>query len=690
MPAALGGGPPLYSDPPYPDPDYVPRYFLRIVARDEDGAASASSEASGSAVQVTGPNIAAETIEGGNIKGRTISANKLAATLVLASTLTTAEAGQRVTIDPNGVRLYSPTGDVLVDIPTDPDKDAIFSGDIVARTLTVIEGATLRGESYLDKGASMTLLERLAAPGTAPTVAIAHDYRDFPDTVWPVYPGTFAGLHYDAAGDAGGATPTFWVGCHSYPTGHSSLREYRASDGALLRTIDLGEPDAVQGVTRVGSHIYVLASYAGSGTMLAKYVQATLALVTSVAVTTSHVPEALGTDGTDLLIVLNRGATLQQPQVQKRSAATLALSSTVTCSGVPNLDQQSYFGITAQGGLWWIAGGNATLGFGGVIALSTAGAYQANREFVGGTIGVAHDGAAFWTLVGLTVYDGVTPTGPRLIRHTAWDWTTESAVYWVGYIWRNAAGPYETTIGPRASINLGKYRRTRVSVSLPTFPAGVDAFRVYVERAASAPATTALKRQAATTYLTSEAASPSYLLAFDTGGAAPPTTNSFPGGISEVKPATTGLGWLLRGDGAVAVRPGFDVQELVNASSVQNIGATAVLADVNIAMPSGWNSYDVLLIGKVTLRNSVASDHRATAQLESPASTVLNQPSSVSLYSSAAFAEEPCSIPLEAYVTGLTGARQVRIVATVTGGTTTSGDTQSTNRYLLALLIRRT
>lgn len=680
--------------------DYEETYYVRTIAKDADGAAAQSTEASGAPVQVDTPDIAVEAVTADRILANSITADRFAATLVLTSLLTTAESGQRVAIDTDGIRLYSPDGEILVDIPTDPTKEASFSGDITARQLTVLEGATFRGSSYLDKGASLNLLERTAAPGTAPTLTIDHDYQELGAGL-PAG-GTPLGLYYDAAGGAGGSTAS-WLTTTGDGSGNFYVQEYRADTGAFVRqaalTPSLFGITRIYGAARLGSYVYALVqvdlpprgdpAYYLVRVNQAAFTYDSASLIASPG--TTVFPECIGADGTNLLVMVNRVSL--QPQVRRYDGA-MALVSTTTFTGWPTpLTGWTYKGIVAQGGSWWVCAEDASLTYSaGTRCVSTAGAYTANRDFyvsgpaTGQANGLAHDGTRFWTLAAT-----LTALTPRLVRHSTWDWTTENATYWVGYTWRTDAGPYETTIGPRASISLTGYRRARVAVSVPAFPSGVTGFRVYVDRAASAPATTSLKRQAASTYLTSETVSPGRLIGFDTGGAAPPTSNTYPGGISEIRPSnTSGLQWFLAGDGGIAVRNAFDVQELVsNAGSVNLTGSVTQVDSVTLTKPTGWNSFDAILLGRVTLAGQVGSDHRAAAQLESPSGTALNVPSAAALPNTTV-ATDPATVPLQAYLSNLSANQVVRIVAQITGGTTTSGDVTALGRYLTAILIRRT
>lgn len=176
----------------------------------------------------------------------------------------------------------------------------------------------------------------------------------------------------------------------------------------------------------------------------------------------------------------------------------------------------------------------------------STGAYVADNEFGSATSmldGLAHDG---------TVFRGWVAANPTKVwKFTDWDWTTESALYWVGYSWYDSvATTHETRVGPRASITMR--RRERLQVNNPAIPVGggddPDKVRVYMERNASEPTAGNYKLQV-TDALTSR-----FLSTFATGGAADPTSNDFAAGNpAEIRTsiAAGSGGWSLKGDGTI-------------------------------------------------------------------------------------------------------------------------------------------
>ena len=114
-----------WADPPT---NSVPKvYYVQVVAKDADGSAAASSEGSGSMDQTATDDLVANAV----------TAEKLAATIVLATLFQTATSGQRVEFDVDGIRLYDTDGTtILVNLPTD-GTDPYFAAEIDARGIDI-------------------------------------------------------------------------------------------------------------------------------------------------------------------------------------------------------------------------------------------------------------------------------------------------------------------------------------------------------------------------------------------------------------------------------------------------------------------------------------------------------------------------------------------------------------------------
>jgi len=103
-------------------PAYGTTYFVRLVAKDEDGAGVVGTEGSGSPVQVVGPDLAANSVVAGKIAANAVTAGTLESVLALTSALLAGTpTAQRVeigygqdggVIDPTfiGIRAYAVDG----------------------------------------------------------------------------------------------------------------------------------------------------------------------------------------------------------------------------------------------------------------------------------------------------------------------------------------------------------------------------------------------------------------------------------------------------------------------------------------------------------------------------------------------------------------------------------------------------
>ena len=186
------------------------------------------------------PQLRANSVTASQILAGSVTADKLAATLLLASLIKTAApdgsdpgTGLRVEVDRAGIRAYDAGNVLQVNIPTD-GSSVYVRGQVSATNLVATASALLQGSALLGVGATMTVQNNVADPTAAPVLVGSVPKLGL--LAAPAHPS--AGLCYDPAGDAGGATPTFWVGATADDGATTDVAyEYRASDGALLRTL---------------------------------------------------------------------------------------------------------------------------------------------------------------------------------------------------------------------------------------------------------------------------------------------------------------------------------------------------------------------------------------------------------------------------------------------------------------------
>lgn len=133
------GSPFDYGSPDETGIGTVP-YYVRLVARDADGAAAAGTEGSGLPRQVTSPDIAAENVFAEHVLADTALFTKLQALLIISNTLKTATSGARWEADADGMRIYDSNDDLAVSLPTDGTDLFEFIGHVLAQGLDIEAG----------------------------------------------------------------------------------------------------------------------------------------------------------------------------------------------------------------------------------------------------------------------------------------------------------------------------------------------------------------------------------------------------------------------------------------------------------------------------------------------------------------------------------------------------------------------
>jgi hypothetical protein len=298
-----------------------------------------------------------------------------------------------------------------------------------------------------------------------------------------------------------------------------------------------GTMGKIIGVARQGTYIWVLDSL---GTLF-RYNQSDLSYVdkfTGVAsyITGTKANAGLFWNGTHLVITTASGVTATEVVVLVKVNTSGAFVSTHDTAG-----------LAINGGTATIRGGyydstNYWISINGTVYAYSGSTYAIvdDRNFglsAETSSGVTYDG---------TVFRGWSQSNPTKIwKYTSWDWTTESAVYWIGYAWYDSAGTtHETALSPRSSITLG--RRRRITITNPAIPTGgaddPDKVRVYMLRNATEPAAGSYEMQI------EDAATTRTLETYTTVNGLDATSNDFPAGTAATL-ASSSTGWTLKGDG---------------------------------------------------------------------------------------------------------------------------------------------
>jgi hypothetical protein len=158
-------------------------YFFRLIAKDEDGSAAASSEQSGTMQQVSGPDIAASSITASQIVTGSLTGDVFSGQLVLGSTISTGAlddsgniVGQRVDLGPLGLFIYDSTGHAVTGFPNDPATDSFVEGHFDMLSADVRDNFTMHGvNNSIGASAKITLGKGVSPPTAAPTIGFTYD-----------------------------------------------------------------------------------------------------------------------------------------------------------------------------------------------------------------------------------------------------------------------------------------------------------------------------------------------------------------------------------------------------------------------------------------------------------------------------------------------------------------------------------
>lgn len=191
---------------------YGTTYYFRIVAEDDDGAATQSIIASASPLQVTNADVIAGYIYAGNIFAEQITGGKFTSDITLASTIKTADTGARVELNALGMLITDSTGAPTTRLGTDAEN--FFKGTIEANGITVNGGLTLRGTTNeISRSSSLTLAQGVTASTNAPSVVVDWEKLALKDSFGNGFPqpGNLLGLTRTPDGKWLAADSSGWI-----------------------------------------------------------------------------------------------------------------------------------------------------------------------------------------------------------------------------------------------------------------------------------------------------------------------------------------------------------------------------------------------------------------------------------------------------------------------------------------------
>ena len=593
----LPGPAPAPGDPDTRNLAYGTTYYVKIIAKDADGSAAASSESSGTTNQVNGPDLALGSVTANNVVAGTFTGQEFAGTVFIGNNFKTAETGQRAEFGIDGFMAYKSTGALKFKVTTD-DADTFVDGEFVARGLTVTGGASFQSaQNEITADSALTLMRGIVPPTAVPKLTVNWDtLRPDTTTAQTGALGTFT------------LTPSE-VQCINY---HSNFNIYQSHGGGTrvwrydLTGTFLSFTDFKDIV--VTSEVWLPAPNDLAGWMMVKWIpNNTYYLYNNgnyynyTVIGPSGTVPTLTTDGTTLAIVETTGS----PGVVNigwRNPATLptvhgtnvpAPSSTVTTSTSRAYGSLKFHVLkdTFDGAAMRYIVSEIGAGFNGrTFNTATPTAAWLDEDWQSPTSnkrGIAYDGTNIWTYGA----DGY------LYKHTSTRWpSTVSSRWYAKMTFYDDVGTTHETL-PGASTYVSMQRRAKLVFTPPPIPdnGGVDdpkKVRLYMSigGAGVVSAGDAYPGDAAT-WLQSTTAVPVSITTLSTAGTA---VSSAPGNFPLTNPAkikNDDSSLVISGDGSIIstiltasglvtagslkLGPGSTVNDIQFGSSVQNIVGAA-------------------------------------------------------------------------------------------------------------------
>jgi hypothetical protein len=601
---ALPGPDPAPGDVDTRTLQYDTAYYIRIVALDDDGAAAPSLQAIGSVFQVTGVNLAVDSVTAENILAGSLTGELFSASIVVAGTFKSGETGQRVEWGAAGIQGYKSDGSMILNIPTD-GSTALFDGEFIIRGATITGGISIQNsQNEMTANSKMTLMRGIVGPSATPAVTVVWDQvrpsttsltaaqKTGTDPQW----GLGGPFDFDASAVSNiewKPAESMWVFQQIRPNGTRSW--YFNADGTPkdrygtgvyfsdVKDWEIWSTTEIYSGAKAG--VYTMFRFLPSGTDW--YVNGPNGFNHYTRLNSGGTP-ALGNNGTDFFIaetvgshlkinyhsMAPDGSNLPAPSTQYEANAGFAASPCSVQFSSTGFDigtaryAVAQRGVSYNGRLLVQSGtgpGSLLPGGSGGWASTTVDAESwesptTNRR------GQFWDGSNFYTLGG----DGL------LSKHTSerWDPTVTSSILWSGVTFKDTdaagTGTHETKMGPLKQTNLK--RRSKLLFIAPAVPDNggaddPDKVQWYAQRNATAPVSpwTSMWAQGSPIGgLTGPASLTITTLA--TTGTNPPTVNSFP--ASNPAQFTNDDGTLVI-DGAGLVKPKtLQVGALGNSTSV--------------------------------------------------------------------------------------------------------------------------
>lgn len=470
---------------------YDTDYFVRIIAKDDDGAAAASTEAVGQVVRVEGPDLAADSVTANNVVAGSFTGEEFAGTVFIGNTFKTAETGQRAEFGIDGYRAYKSDGSLKFEVTTD-DQDTFVDGEFIARGLTITGGASFQSnQNEITADSALTLMRGIVPPTAIPQLNVTYDtLRPDTTTTKTGTLGTFALAPAE-------------VQCAVYHLGKINLYQFR-NNGTRVWRFDVvtGAYDSHYDMGNIQVTGEVWHSSSGDGIMMVRYVPNNSWYIFHSGNYMPYTRLGTGTpsviyDGTNWGITENVGNRIN---IGYRTAVPTvhgtpipAASSTVLTSTSLSYSSQIFTVLkdTFDGGASRYITSDIGQNFNG-RAFNTSGTWL-DEDWPSPAInkrGIAYDGTNIWQYGA----DGY------LYKHTSamWPSTTSSIMHSKMTFYDDFGTTHETLPGTASSITMRK--RAKLIFTPPPIPdnGGVDdpkKVRLYMGIGATFPGNAALFKQ---------------------------------------------------------------------------------------------------------------------------------------------------------------------------------------------------
>lgn len=561
---ALPGDPP--PDPDTPDPrqfDYDSVYYVKIVAKDADGSAAPSAEATGNVIQIPAGSLGVDTVTAREVVSGSFTGEEFAGEVAVFSQFKTAVTGQRLEWGIAGIQQFRSDNTRRFYVPPTDEEDIFIDAQVRARGLQVTGGASFEGtQNSIEKEGALRLASGVSSSSiNTPQASVYYDTIRFnmPSGLAPA--GTLGNFVLN---------PTEVNSIAWTPASKIKVYQYRANQGTRIWQFNpvngnyeshIDFPDyEIMGEAWDPSNPadgYMLFRWmpdANGGKNGLQYYVAHANVFNKYSRAESTRFPTIGWVGSNFFVAEVIVGTPGKVQVRQYSPtlganqgnlpAPLSTFQTSTALSYLAIRPQALFGNFAGG-----VGGNRFVvsengGAANIYSFDSSGNWLLDDQFEAPTTkrGILYDGSNFWTYGN----DG------NLYKHSTFMWNqATSSKLWTQLTLRDNVGTtHETTPGPTGSLTMK--RRANIKVTFPPLPfAGTgnpedpDRWVFYAGRGASQPANSAMWKQSeAVSGVTSTVYS-----SLVTSGTNPPTSNNFPGATpGEIR--NDSLSLRIKGDGS--------------------------------------------------------------------------------------------------------------------------------------------